>query len=83
MCESFGPPSRALRWCCTIFKTGFIGEKIKMTNEAVYDKDLWNNTQNGMGSVGGRLIENGEERASQIDDLYNYFIMNAKEYSKY
>ena len=23
LCESFGPPSRALRWCCTIFKTGF------------------------------------------------------------
>ena len=31
LCESFGPPSRALRWCCTIFKTGFIGEKIKRT----------------------------------------------------
>ena len=29
--ESFGPPSRSLRWCCTIFKTGFIGEKIKKT----------------------------------------------------
>lgn len=31
LCETFGPPSRALRWCCTIFKTGFIGEKIKST----------------------------------------------------
>ena len=31
LCEAFGPPSRALRWCCTIFKTGFIGEKIKRT----------------------------------------------------
>ncbi len=31
LCESFGPPSRTLRWCCTIFKTGFIGEKIKKT----------------------------------------------------
>ena len=31
LCETFGPPSRALRWCCTIFKTGFIGEKIKKT----------------------------------------------------
>lgn len=31
LCESFGPPSRSLRWCCTIFKTGFIGEKIKKT----------------------------------------------------
>ena len=31
LCEIFGPPSRTLRWCCTIFKTGFIGEKIKST----------------------------------------------------
>lgn len=31
LCESFGPPSRALRWCCTVFKTGFIGDKIKKT----------------------------------------------------
>ena len=31
LCEVFGPPSRALRWCCTIFKTGFIGEKIRKT----------------------------------------------------
>ena len=31
LCESFGPPSRSVRWCCTIFKTGFIGEKIKKT----------------------------------------------------
>ncbi len=31
LCETFGPPSRSLRWCCTIFKTGFIGEKIKQT----------------------------------------------------
>lgn len=31
LCRTFGPPSRALRWCCTIFKTGFIGDKIKKT----------------------------------------------------
>ncbi len=31
LCELFGPPSRSLRWCCTIFKTGLIGEKIKNT----------------------------------------------------
>lgn len=31
LCEVFGPPSRSLRWCCTIFKTGFIGEKIRRT----------------------------------------------------
>lgn len=31
LCDLFGPPSRSLRWCCTIFKTGFIGEKLKKT----------------------------------------------------
>lgn len=31
LCETFGPPSRTLRWCCTIFKTGFIGDRIKRT----------------------------------------------------
>ena len=31
LCETFGPPSRTLRWCCTIFKTGFIGDKIAKT----------------------------------------------------
>lgn len=31
LCETFGPPSRMLRWCCTIFKTGFIGDKILKT----------------------------------------------------
>ena len=31
LCDIFGPPSRSLRWCCTIFKTGFIGEKIAKT----------------------------------------------------
>lgn len=31
LCQVFGPPSRTLRWCCTVFKTGFIGEKIKRT----------------------------------------------------
>ncbi len=28
LCKQFGPPSRMLRWCCTIFKTGFISKKI-------------------------------------------------------
>ncbi len=28
LCEEFGPPSRMLRWCCTVFKTGFISKKI-------------------------------------------------------
>lgn len=31
LCETFGPPSQSLRWCCTIFKTGFIGDKITKT----------------------------------------------------
>lgn len=28
LCKEFGPPSRMLRWCCTVFKTGFISRKI-------------------------------------------------------
>lgn len=34
LCLLFGPPSRSLRWCCTVFKTGFIDEKIKTTFDA-------------------------------------------------
>lgn len=29
LCELMGPPSRVMRWCCTIFKTGAIQRKIK------------------------------------------------------
>ena len=36
-----------------------IGEKITMTNETVYDSELWESAENGLGSIGGRLIENG------------------------
>lgn len=28
MCKIIGPPSRVMRWCCTIFKTGAITRKI-------------------------------------------------------
>lgn len=28
MCELIGPPSRVMRWCCTVFKTGAINKKI-------------------------------------------------------
>lgn len=28
LCEMVGPPSRVMRWCCTIFKTGAINQKI-------------------------------------------------------
>lgn len=29
LCEVIGPPSRVMRWCCTIFKTGAITKKIE------------------------------------------------------
>ncbi len=28
LCEMLGPPSRVMRWCCTVFKTGAINQKI-------------------------------------------------------
>jgi len=31
LCEIVGPPSRVMRWCCTIFKTGAITRKIEKT----------------------------------------------------
>lgn len=31
MCELLGPPSRVMRWCCTVFKTGAITRKINGT----------------------------------------------------
>ena len=31
LCQVIGPPSRMLRWCCTIFKTGAITRKIEST----------------------------------------------------
>ena len=34
LCEMLGPPSRVMRWCCTVFKTGAINEKI----EALFKK---------------------------------------------
>lgn len=32
LCEQLGPPSRVMRWCCTIFKTGAIQRKIIAEN---------------------------------------------------
>ena len=29
LCDVVGPPSRVMRWCCTIFKTGAITKKIE------------------------------------------------------
>lgn len=29
LCQQLGPPSRVMRWCCTIFKTGAIQRKIQ------------------------------------------------------
>ncbi len=31
LCEVIGPPSRVMRWCCTVFKTGAITKKIETT----------------------------------------------------
>lgn len=31
LCEIVGPPSRVMRWCCTVFKTGSITKKIEQT----------------------------------------------------
>ncbi|MFA7032275.1 MAG: phosphoadenosine phosphosulfate reductase family protein [Bacilli bacterium] len=31
LCEVIGPPSRVMRWCCTVFKTGAITKKIDAT----------------------------------------------------
>ncbi len=31
LCKIVGPPSRTMRWCCTIFKTGSITRKIEAT----------------------------------------------------
>ncbi len=31
LCKVIGPPSRVMRWCCTIFKTGAITRKIEST----------------------------------------------------
>ena len=31
MCEIIGPPSRVMRWCCVVFKTGAITKKIERT----------------------------------------------------
>lgn len=28
LCEQIGPPSRVMRWCCTVFKTGAITQTI-------------------------------------------------------
>ncbi len=36
-----------------------IGEELTVTNEALYDSERWANVQNGIGCIGGRLIENG------------------------
>lgn len=31
LCQVVGPPSRVMRWCCTVFKTGAITKKIEQT----------------------------------------------------
>lgn len=34
LCNKIGPPSRVMRWCCTIFKTGPIGQTFEGLSEA-------------------------------------------------
>ncbi len=36
LCEVVGPPSRVMRWCCTIFKTGAITKKIEQVFKNKY-----------------------------------------------
>ena len=36
-----------------------IDDEITFTSESVYDKEKWAKAKHGMGSIGGRLIENG------------------------
>lgn len=33
MCEIVGPPSRVMRWCCTVFKTGAITNYVKLMSK--------------------------------------------------
>ena len=49
---------------CEWFKKEFVkslqvGDVVTVRNEAVYDKELWHSAEQGLSSVGGRLIENG------------------------
>ncbi len=34
LCKEIGPPSRVMRWCCTIFKTGAITRKLEKTSKS-------------------------------------------------
>ena len=34
LCKEIGPPSRVMRWCCTIFKTGAIARKLERTSKS-------------------------------------------------
>ncbi len=36
-----------------------VGETVRVESASLYDIERWNNAENGMGSIGGRLIENG------------------------
>ncbi len=37
-----------------------VGQELELKTESVYDKEKWATAEHGMGSVGGRLIENGK-----------------------
>jgi len=36
LCKRIGPPSRVMRWCCTVFKTGPIGRKLDGLKKSHY-----------------------------------------------
>lgn len=37
-----------------------IGQTVTVTNTAVYNQELWQTAESGIGSIGGRLLKNGE-----------------------
>ncbi len=55
MTNDYGNPQKL-----EFMKSLQIGEEISLISESVYDKDRWSKVDSGIGSIGGRLIENGK-----------------------
>lgn len=55
MTNTYGEPSK-LQFMSELQ----VGEVIELKSESVYDKDKWSSVHSAIGSVGGRLIENGK-----------------------
>lgn len=53
LCDIVGPPSRVMRWCCTVFKTGAIAHK----SIKEYGKYLSRDLINLFTGIEGRIIE--------------------------